>query len=98
MSRSIGDHMAAQVDSEQRQIADHVEHLVSRRFVGETQLIVDGTVGTEDEQVRCRRAGAKSLPPQLRGLALQNERTTAGQIVGETAWRQALCMNLPSDR
>ena len=51
VAAAMGHEISDQIAAGQRQIADHVEHLVANAFVGETEFIVDRPMIVEHQQV-----------------------------------------------
>ena len=68
MAGAIGYHMAAQVVTEQREIAEQIQDLVTCRLVGITQLVVDRAVRTKDQQIARGRARPEALATQFDSL------------------------------
>src|SRR5262249_39514145 len=98
VSRAVGDDVAAQVDAEQGEVADHVQHLVPGWLVAETQAIVERTMRAEDEQVRRRRPLAQPLTAKLLRLVQQQERSARSQLLRERGRSDFLRVNLSADR
>ena len=46
---AVCDDVPGQVEAAQGQVAEHVEHFVSRRFVNKSQAILDGTLRPENQ-------------------------------------------------
>src|SRR5438477_215912 len=71
MAGAVGNHVPAQVNSQQRQVADHVEDLVPGWFVGVAQTIVDRPMRAKDHQVRGGGSQDDAHFAQLEALGLQ---------------------------
>ena len=90
--------MAAQVGPEQRQVADHVQHLVPGRLVGEAQLVLDGAARPEDQQVGRRQVRPDALPAQQIHLVVEDEGPAGGKLAGERARREFQRVDLLDQR
>ncbi len=77
------DHVSDEILAQKRQVAHHVEDLVSHGLVGEPQLVVDRAVGSKHEQVRFRGPPADARLPQRLRLGFQQERAARRQHVTE---------------
>ena len=85
VTRTIRDHMPGEVEPAQREVADHVEHLVAGRLVGEAQAIVDRSAIAEDDDVGWCQVLADTLGPQRFSLGGGHERPAGRDFSGELA-------------
>lgn len=84
VSGTISDDVAAQITTEQSEIADNIENLVPRRFVATPQFIVDRPPLPENEQVRRPGSASQSLPAEHVGLFFKQERSAITQFLAKS--------------
>ena len=75
---AAGIDVAPEIGSEQGEVADAVEDLVSGTFVGVQEVVVDGAVVAENQQVLVGQPLPEALVFQGLDLAVENERAAAG--------------------
>ena len=66
--------MAGEIDPAQSQIADQIENLVSRGFVGEPQGSSHRSIGSEHQKFAVGQVQPDALLLEFPNFALQNER------------------------
>src|SRR5262245_34353633 len=76
------------IHSQERQIADHVQDLVSNTFIGVSESVADDSFTTEDQDVGLGDTTAEAGGAERLGLGFQQEGATGRQFALEARGRQ----------
>lgn len=83
MPRTCGGHTSGNVATEQREVSNAVEHLVTGTFVREMNFVIDDARIAEDEEVFRRGPAPQTLAAQRLDFRLQHERPAGRKLLSK---------------
>ena len=88
VSRAMSDHLAVEIETEQGQVANHVQNLVSRALIGIAQGVAQYALPAKDQEVGRTGAAPDAGGTEGIGLGVQQEGPARGDLGAERLGRE----------